>query len=364
MTKILLKRSTGNTLPPSYEFGEVILTEGGAKAWVVQADNVTTKDLFANEAISISGDASGVGSTAISLTLANSGVTAGTYTKITVDAKGRAVVGGLLSDADIPDLAHSKISDFNAAAISAAQSLRLDQFLAPNTALSLGGSRISNLAAPIGAADAANKGYVDSVVQGLDVKRSVRCATTEQLIMPPSVVDGVTLTPGDRYLVKDQTVTPETNGIYIWVSSSEWGPRAEDADTSEEVTTGMYVYVEEGLVNGGLGFNLITPMPISLGITPLNFTAFSGAGDTVAGAGLSKSGNVISIDPTYLGQASITTLGTISAGVWQASPISAAYIGDLTSSKITDFSSAVSAIAGDAINAAFANLTVVDAGAF
>lgn len=46
-----------------------------------------------NQTITISGDASGSGKTSIAVTLANSGVTAGTYSAVTVDAKGRATSG-------------------------------------------------------------------------------------------------------------------------------------------------------------------------------------------------------------------------------------------------------------------------------
>ena len=66
--------------------------------------------LTANQSISVTGDATGSGATAISLTLANSGVTAGTYTKTTVDAKGRVTSGSTLSASDIPALDASKIT--------------------------------------------------------------------------------------------------------------------------------------------------------------------------------------------------------------------------------------------------------------
>lgn len=58
-------------------------------------------NVSADRLISLTGDASGSGTTSIALTLANSGVTAGTYTKITVDAKGRATVGASLSSGDV-----------------------------------------------------------------------------------------------------------------------------------------------------------------------------------------------------------------------------------------------------------------------
>lgn len=66
--------------------------------------------------LSFTGDATGSGSVdgsanvATALTLANSGVTAGTYTKITVDAKGRATSGTTLTASDIPSLDASKIT--------------------------------------------------------------------------------------------------------------------------------------------------------------------------------------------------------------------------------------------------------------
>lgn len=58
--------------------------------------------LTGNQTITLTGDASGSGSTSIAVTLVNSGVTAGTYTKVTVDAKGRVTLGASLSSADLP----------------------------------------------------------------------------------------------------------------------------------------------------------------------------------------------------------------------------------------------------------------------
>ena len=57
--------------------------------------------LTGNQTITLSGDATGSGATSIALTLANSGVTAGTYTKVTVDAKGRVTTGASLASGDV-----------------------------------------------------------------------------------------------------------------------------------------------------------------------------------------------------------------------------------------------------------------------
>jgi len=64
----------------------------------------TATYLTGNQTITLSGDATGSGATAITVTLANSGVAAGTYTKVTVDAKGRVTTGASLLAADIPAL--------------------------------------------------------------------------------------------------------------------------------------------------------------------------------------------------------------------------------------------------------------------
>lgn len=73
-------------------------TGGGTNKWV----NWTPNYITGNQTITVSGDATGSGSTSIALTLANSGVSAGTYTKVTVDAKGRVTTGATLSTGDLP----------------------------------------------------------------------------------------------------------------------------------------------------------------------------------------------------------------------------------------------------------------------
>lgn len=94
----------------------------GKASEAVAADTATT--LATGRTISVAGDATGTSpvfdgsaNVTIPLVLANSGVVAGTFTKVTVDAKGRVTKGvANLTAADIPELTLSKISDAGTAA--------------------------------------------------------------------------------------------------------------------------------------------------------------------------------------------------------------------------------------------------------
>ena len=200
-----------------------------------------------------------------------------------------------------------------------------------------------------------NKSYVDAVANGLDVKASVRVATTANLsgtynngngtITAGSngaiSVDGVSLDVNDRVLVKDQT-TQTQNGFYKVTTVGSGSAafvltRTPDADAASELTGGAFTFVEEGTANADNGFVLTTNGTPTLGTTNITFEQFSGAGQISAGAGLTKTGNTIdvvgtadkitvsanalTIASTYVGQTSITTLGTITTGTWNGSTI-------------------------------------------
>jgi len=205
----------------------------------------------------------------------------------------RALVAG-----DIPSLTSSKISDLAATV----QAYRLDQFAAPTADVSINSQKLTNVATPVNDTDAANKAYVDAARSGLDVKVSVRAATTANITLSGTqTIDGVSVIAGDRVLVKDQTSASQ-NGIYV-VASGSWS-RATDADTSAEVTPGLFTFVEEGTANADSGWVLSTNSPITLGSTGLTFAQFSGAGATTVDATLSKTGNTIGL------ASGVVTIGT------------------------------------------------------
>ena len=240
-------------------------------------------------------------------------------------------------------------------------------------------SRITNLTDPTQDQDAATKSYVDNVVNGLDVKESVRLATTANLASTYNngagtltassngalSIDGVTVSTNDRVLVKNQTDTKQ-NGIYVVTATGDGSnpfvlTRAGDADAASEITGGTFTFVEEGTANSENGFVFTHDGTPTLGTTAITVTQFSGAGQITAGDALTKSGNTLNvavddstievssdalqIKTTYPGQASITTLGTITTGVWNGTAIAATSGG----TGLTSYST------GDIIRASGAN---------
>ena len=161
-------------------------------------------------------------------------------------------------------------------------------------AVDFNSQRITGVSDPTGAQDAATKSYVDAVKTGLDVKDSVKVATTGNITLSGTqTIDGVSVSADERVLVKNQTDASE-NGIYDCKSGS-WA-RSSDFDSNTEVTSGAFTFVEQGTVNADAGFVLTTDGSITVGTTDLAFTQFSGAGSVSAGDGLSKSGNTLSAD--------------------------------------------------------------------
>jgi hypothetical protein len=205
----------------------------------------------------------------------------------------------------------------------------------------MGTNKITGLGTPTDAADAATKAYVDAVAEGLHVHESARATTNANVSIANGLENGdtfggVTLATGDRVLLRSQTTTSE-NGIYV-VQASGQALRAADFDTAAEVDSGDFIFVTSGTyANTGW---VQTNRPATIGTDAIAFTQFSGAGIFTAGNGLTINGNEfnvvgtadrivsngdsIDIASTYVGQSSITTLGTIATGVWNGTAIAIA----------------------------------------
>ena len=165
-------------------------------------------------------------------------------------------------------------------------------------AIDANSANIVNVADPTQAQHAATKAYVDAVKQSLDIKDSVRVATTANITIATALnaddtLDGVTLVNGDRVLVKNQTAQGE-NGIYVVGTSPA---RSVDANAAAELTGGTFVFVEEGTVGGDNGFVFTHDgTPSNFGTTAMPVVQFSGAGQIIAGDALSKSGNTLNVN--------------------------------------------------------------------
>lgn len=186
--------------------------------------------------------------------------------------------------------------------------------------------------------DVANKAYVDSVAQGLDIKASCLYTTTNNITLTGLATQAggdwpSTLTAGDRILVKNQTNQAE-NGIYA-ASASGW-TRTADMNNWSEVP-GAFTFIENGATLSSTGWVTTAGSTGTIGVTNMPWTQFSGAGTYTAGNGLQLLSNQFSvklngtsldasasglrISATWPGQTSITTLGTIGMGVWEATDV-------------------------------------------
>ena len=250
------------------------------------------------------------------------------------------------------------------------------------------GARITGVASPSNATDAANRAYVDSKITGLTWKDSVNLLSDEDV---PLTGSGSTLTidshatltasnNGYRILLINQDTATE-NGIYVYdqAGGTYTLTRSVDTDTYQELI-GMAVYVLEGTNYGRTAW--VQSNHYITSFADQEYVQFAGAGAYTAGDGLSQSGvtfsvNVaasggieivddnlqlksslagngltyadgvlavggttnrisvgsdsIDISDNYVGQTSITTLGTITTGTWQGNAIADTYVAnDLT----------------------------------
>lgn len=208
----------------------------------------------------------------------------------------KTISGGTVTGAAVTGLsAPSASSDATTKAyVDAADALKLN--LSGGTmsgAIAMGTNKITGLGTPTADADAATKAYVDGVAQGLDIKASVLVATTANITLSGTqTIDGVSVSAGQRVLVKDQTSQPE-NGIYLAAAGS-W-TRTTDMDAWTEFP-GAFVFVESGTINDNTGWVCTVAAGGTLGSTNVTFEQFSGAGQVVAGTGMSKTGNTLNVN--------------------------------------------------------------------
>jgi len=352
----------GTGLTASYSAGTVTLS----------GDNATTSSKgiasFNSNDFSVSNGAVSIGSLS-NAQLDNSSVTIGS-TSVSLGATASSLAGLSTVTATGAITGGSLVADnitINGNEISSTDA-NGDISLNPNGTgtIDANNARVVNVSDPTGAQDAATKGYVDAVKQALDIKDSVRVATTANINIATALnvgdtIDGVELADGDRVLVKDQTTQGE-NGIYI---AGATPARAADANTAAELTGGTFVFVEEGTVGADNGYVFThNGTPATFGTTAMPVAQFSGAGQIIAGDALTKSGNTLNVNDDN------KTL-EISGDILKIKGISATAVGDLLIGAGTN--TGYTALAKPASNNAFLTMgtagtaswtTTIDGGTF
>ena len=163
------------------------------------------------------------------------------------------------------------------------------------------------------------KAEVEAVATGLDFKNSVRAATSDAgdlagftynsvnddnststpLVWTgagTAVFDGITLSDGDRVIIKDST-DARGNGIFVFETGVGFR-RANDADNTptNEVSGGMFAFVEEGNTKADTGWVVSTPDGlVTLGTDDIIWTQFSAAGTITAGDGLAQASTILNV---------------------------------------------------------------------
>jgi hypothetical protein len=350
-TVIKIKKSTGSTAPTALGNGELAYTQDTGS----QANGGYR--LFVGAGTESGGDADHID------------VVGGKYFTDLMDH----AHGSLTASSAIIADANSKVSqmiidniDINSNTISTTNT-NGDLILSPHGSgdIDADTSKIINLTDPTAAQDAATKSYVDATASGLDVKKSCVLGTTAALAAVTYAngssgvgatltadangalsVDGVAVVAADRILVKNQAAGLQ-NGIYTVSATGAAGSafvltRSTDTDSATEFNPGAFTFVEKGTANADNGYVMTADTAISFGSTAITFDQFSGAGQISAGAALTKSGNTMDvavddssievssdalrIKTNWVGQNSITTLGTITTGVWTGTSIADANV--------------------------------------
>lgn len=177
------------------------------------------------------------------------------------------------------------------------------------------GAAVKSLPAPVLPDDAATKAYADAAAAGLSILSPVKVATVGANINltggAPDTLDTIPLAPNDRVLVKDQS-TPAQNGVYevqtLGTGSNGTWVRTSDANTTGELVTGTYVFVDAGATNSSTSFVITTTGVITIGTTPITWTQYFSVGSISFS---SITGSVVASQIASVNAASI--LGSITA---------------------------------------------------
>jgi len=274
--------ATGGTISAASTITGGNVQTGGtisATSTITSDDTITGGNIATGGTVSSTGTAT-LGNVATGGTISSTG----TATLGNVASSGFISTTGNVSAGNVntSDIVGATVTVTSAGAISLA-----------GTEINANSTKILNLADPVNGGDAANKQYVDSVAEGLNVKAAVIAATTANITLSGAqTIDGIAIVAGDRVLVKNQTA-PAENGIYV-ASAGAWA-RSTDMDVWAEFP-GAFTFVTTGTDYADTGWVCTSDAGGTLGTTAVTWSQFSGAGQYTAGEGLDLTGVVFSVN--------------------------------------------------------------------
>lgn len=179
--------------------------------------------------------------------------------------------------------------------------------------------KITGLADPASAQDAATKNYVDASVQGLQVKPTATVVATSALpagtyangssgagatftvtATGTTTVDGHVLAANDLVLLTAQASAFQ-NGLYTVTTAGTTGvstvlTRHTDMDKAAEFSGALVPVGSTGTSNANSLWLANPSGTVTVGTTSIPFTELNKAADLIAGAGIALSGNTVSIE--------------------------------------------------------------------
>jgi hypothetical protein len=193
------------------------------------------------------------------------------------------------------------------------------------TSIALTSGTIQN--APTSGTDIVNKAYADSIASGINFHQAVRLATVAAL---PAYtynngtggvgatitanangalsIDGVAVVAGNRVLIKNEVGAAQADhGVYVVTQTGNGSTpfiltRATDFDSTgtgvDQIDAGDFFLVTAGAILANTSWVQQTPLPITIGTTPIIFSQFGAPVLYTAGTGLTLSGTVFSITNT------------------------------------------------------------------
>jgi len=278
---------------------------------------------------------------------------------------------------DIPTLTAGKISDFD----TQVRANKLSQMATPAADVSFGGFKITNLGTPTTGTDAVTKTYADALATGFNQKPTATVATAAAL---PActyangtsgvgatltgnsngalTVDSYAVAAGDTVLVVNQSPGLQ-NGLYTVTQAGSGGTpfiltRSTYMDTTAEFARAFIPVEDAGTDNANSIWLCTNSTDPTVGTTAIVFVRLNKATDLQQGAGISISGNTLSLasgvaTPGTYTSVTVDTYGRVTAGadiVTSNGIVARTASGTFTNRTVTGTAGRVSISNGDGVS--------------